>query len=150
MDNRVNRDYSMKSAHEWLLFTSCDTSKNPMSGRSEGVTSSLHHDEWINIVQAISMAWSFYLVLTRGIRLPCNQTFLIWRSVLLLTWSQWMIQQYYCKEQLDAGHSLRLNSSSPTSELNRISPYIIGTISSRQVNENKEKYELWDYRLVQF
>ena len=45
---------------------------------------------------------------------------------------------------------LRLNSSSPTSELNRISPYIIGTISSRQVNENKEKYELWEYCLVQF
>ena len=45
---------------------------------------------------------------------------------------------------------LRLNPSSPTGDLNRISPYIIGTISSRQVNENKEKYELWDYRLVQF
>ena len=45
---------------------------------------------------------------------------------------------------------LRLNPSSPTGDLNRISPYTIGTISSRQVNENKEKYELWDYRLVQF
>ena len=31
---------------------------------------------------------------------------------------------------------LRLNPSSPTSDLNIISPYTVGTISSRQVNEN--------------
>ena len=62
MDNRVNGDYSMESAHKWLLFTSCDTLKNLMSGCGEGVTSSVRHDEWINIVQAISMAWSFYFI----------------------------------------------------------------------------------------
>ena len=65
MDNRVNGDYSMESAHKWLLFTSCDTLKNLMSGCGEGVTSSVRHDEWINIVQAISMAWSFISYIPR-------------------------------------------------------------------------------------
>ena len=43
-----------------------------------------------------------------------------------------------------------LNLLSPTSDLHRISPHIISMISSRQVFESKEKYQLGDYQLIQF
>ena len=36
------------------------------------------------------------------------------------------------------------------SDQDRISPYNINTISTRQVMRNKEKYQLGDYKLIQY
>ena len=36
-----------------------------------------------------------------------NQSFLGWWSFPWFSWSQWRTQQYYCKEKLHAGHSLK-------------------------------------------
>ena len=45
-------------------------------------------------------------------------------------------------------HPLTFNPLTPKSDQDRISPYNINTISSRQVM-NKEKYQLGDYKLIQ-
>ena len=38
-----------------------------------------------------------------------------------------------------------INPFTPTSDQDRISPYNINTISSRQGDENREEYQSWDY-----
>ena len=39
-----------------------------------------------------------------------NESFLGWETFLLFSWSQWMMQQYYCKENSDGSHSNGLKS----------------------------------------
>ena len=59
-----------------------------------------------------------------------RQNFLGWWSFPLFSWSLWLIQQYYCKEKLDAGHSYSLTCE----DQDRISPYNINTIYINQIS----------------
>ena len=55
----------MESAHERFLLTSYDASKQPTSERSERISLCMHLNEWIKIIQALSMVWCFISYIVR-------------------------------------------------------------------------------------
>ena len=59
------KDYSMESSQEQFLFTSCAASKKRTGERSERVSFLMQCNEWIKIVQVLSMVWCFYFIHTK-------------------------------------------------------------------------------------
>ena len=59
------KDYSTESSQEQFLFTSCAASKKRTGERSERVSFLMQCNEWIKIVQVLSMVWCFYFIHTK-------------------------------------------------------------------------------------